>query len=224
MAMIAANLRLTGLALSASLLVACATPARVADEPLPPQRMPAPPTGGAAFQAATAMTLFDDVKARRVGDTLVIRLAERTQASKSAKTGASKSSTVDTGNPVLLGDTVTWNGDPILTNRWSTTQDFTGEGSSTQSNRLDGNVTVTVMEVYPNGNMRIQGEKWLTLNQGEEFVRVSGIVRPTDILPDNSVPSFKVADARIAYSGKGTLNDSNRPGILTRAFLKFWPL
>jgi flagellar L-ring protein precursor FlgH len=83
---------------------------------------------------------------------------------------------------------------------------------------------VTVTEVLPNGNLRVAGEKWLTLNQGEEFIRVEGIVRPTDIATDNSVSSLEVADARITYNGKGPLNDANRPGVLTRLFLKFWPL
>ena len=83
---------------------------------------------------------------------------------------------------------------------------------------------MTVAEVYPNGNLLVRGEKWLTLNQGEEFVQISGIVRPVDIAPDNSVPSFKVADARITYSGTGTLADSNRPGLLARFFMKLWPL
>ena len=152
------------------------------------------------------------MKARRVGDTVTIRLAERTQASKSASTDAKKDSTIDTGFPILLGGTVTLNGDEILNNEWETTQEFEGEGNSSQSNRLDGNITVTVAEVYPNGNLLVRGEKWLTLNQGEEFVQISGIVRPVDIGADNSVPSFKVADARITYSGKGTLADANQPG------------
>ena len=78
--------------------------------------------------------------------------------------------------------------------------------------------------VFPNGNLLVRGEKWLTLNQGQEFVQISGIVRPVDIGPDNSIPSFKVADARITYSGTGALADSNRPGLLTRFFLKLWPL
>ena len=115
-------------------------------------------------------------------------------------------------------------GDEILNNEWETNQEFGGKGNSSQSNRLEGNITVTVAEVYPNGNLFVRGEKWLTLNQGEEFVQISGIVRPVDISADNSVPSFKVADARITYSGKGTLADANQPGLLARIFMKFWPL
>ncbi|WKZ13496.1 MAG: flagellar basal body L-ring protein FlgH [Gammaproteobacteria bacterium] len=191
---------------------------------MPSEPTPPPAGSGAIYRPTTSIALFEDVKARRVGDTLTIKLAERTQASKSASTDATKETSTDTGSPVLLGDTVTRNGDNILNNQWETTQDFEGRGSSSQSNRLDGNITVTVADVLPNGNLVVRGEKWLTLNQGEEYVQISGIVRPTDIGPDNSVPSFKVADARITYSGTGFLNDANRPGLLARFFMKLWPM
>src|SRR5690606_39021158 len=140
------------------------------------------------------------------------------------KTDAGRESSLSTGNPLLLGKTVTHDGRPILNNEWNTRQDFSGEGSSSQSNRLDGDITVTVAHVYSNGNLLVQGEKWMTLNQGEEYIRISGIVRPTDIGPGNSVPSYKVADARIAYSGNGAINDANRPGFLSRFFLQRWPM
>jgi flagellar L-ring protein precursor FlgH len=191
---------------------------------LPPQPVPPSTTGGALYQPATAMTLFDDVKARRIGDTITILLSERMQASKSASTDATKESTVDTGSPVILGDTITRNGEDILNNEWETSQEFAGKGSSSQSNRLDGSITVTVADVLPNGNLVVRGEKWLTLNQGEEFVQIAGIVRPTDIAPDNSVPSFKVADARITYGGNGVIPDANRAGLVSRFFMKLWPL
>jgi flagellar L-ring protein precursor FlgH len=191
---------------------------------LPPAQVPPPITSGTIYQPGLELSLFADVKARRVGDTVTIRLAERTQASKSASTDASKDSSLDTGFPIIGGGPITLNGDEILNNEWQTTQEFEGAGNSSQSNRLEGNITVTVAEVYPNGNLFVRGEKWLTLNQGEEFVQISGIIRPVDINADNSVPSFKVADARITYSGKGTLADSNQPGLLARLFMKFWPL
>ena len=189
-----------------------------------PTYAPALPTSGAIYQPARGLTLFDDVTARRVGDTVTIVLAERTQASKSASTDAQKDSSIDTGIPLLGGGTVTLNGDEILSNEWETKQDFGGKGSSSQSNQLNGSITVTVAEVYPNGNLLVRGEKWLTLNQGEEFVQISGIIRPSDIERNNSVPSFKVADARITYSGAGAIADANRPGFLARFFMKLWPL
>ena len=190
----------------------------------PPSYAPPAASSGTIYQPGLELALFSDVKARRIGDTVTIRLAERTQASKSASTGATKDSSIDTGFPTLLGGPVTKNGDQILNNEWETTQEFQGQGNSSQSNRLEGDITVTVADVYPNGNLYVRGEKWLTLNQGEEYVQIAGIVRPVDIGSDNSVPSYKVADARITYSGKGTLADSNRPGLLARFFMKLWPL
>src|SRR5690606_38111833 len=111
----------------------------------------------------------------------------------------------------------------VLSNDWETSQEFAGQGNSSQSNRLDGSITVTVTQVLPNGNLRVEGEKWLALNQGEELIHLAGIVRPADIGPDNSVSSLKVADARISYRGKGVLADANSPGLLTRFFMKLWP-
>jgi flagellar L-ring protein precursor FlgH len=191
---------------------------------LPPQPVAQPPANGTGYQANTALSLFDDVKARRIGDTVTIVLNERTQASKSASTDASKDSAFDSGTPIFLGDAVTRNGDDVLNNSWETEQSFEGEGSSSQSNRLDGSITVTVADVFPNGNLLVRGEKWLTLNQGEEYVQIQGIVRPADIGTDNRVPSFKVADARITYSGNGAIADANKPGFLSRFFMKIWPL
>jgi len=193
--------------------------------PAAPQQTVMPePQDGSLYQASTALTLFDDFKARRVGDTLTVQFAERMQASKSAKTDAKKDSTLSTGTPSLLGKAVTRNGRNLLSNEFTTAQEFGGEGSSSQSNSLNGSMTVTVAEVYPNGNLLIRGEKWLTLNQGQEFVQVSGIVRPADIGPSNTISSLKIADARITYSGSGAVADSNAPGFLTRIFMKLWPL
>lgn len=195
-----------------------------------PPAPPAPPvetvTGvdGGLYVDDRNLILFNDVKARRVGDTITIMLNESMQASKSASTAASKDTSVDTGAPVLFGTTVTRNGEAILNNNWETEQAFSGSGSSSQSNKLDGSITVTVAEVYPNGNLYVRGEKWLTLNQGKEYVQVTGIIRPADISTDNSVPSYKVADARITYSGTGTVADSNRPGVISRLFMKLWPM
>ncbi|MEL7375069.1 MAG: flagellar basal body L-ring protein FlgH, partial [Pseudomonadota bacterium] len=96
------------------------------------------------------------------------------------------------------------------------------EGASSQSNRLDGDITVTVVKRLANGNLVIRGEKWVTLNQGDEFIRLSGIIRPYDIAPDNSVPSGRVADARITYSSKGVLAAANKMGLLQRFAQSIW--
>ncbi|HKK03898.1 MAG TPA: flagellar basal body L-ring protein FlgH, partial [Gammaproteobacteria bacterium] len=101
---------------------------------------------------------------------------------------------------------------------------FDGEGDAAQSNQLEGSITVTVSEVLPNGNLVIQGEKWVKINQGQEYIRLRGIVRPVDIGPDNTVLSTQVADAQLAYGGTGVVAQSNSPGWLTRFFNSpLWP-
>jgi len=190
----------------------------------PPQPAMETVTNGTIYQASTANSLFVDVKARRIGDTITVLLNERTQASKSASTDASKESDFDSGSPTLFGNTPKINGEQVFENQWEVEQGFSGSGSSSQSNRLDGSITVTVHSVLPNGNLQVRGEKWLTLNQGEEYVQISGIIRPADVGTDNTVPSFKVADARITYSGNGVMADANSPGLFSRIFMKFFPL
>jgi flagellar L-ring protein precursor FlgH len=182
---------------------------------LPP---PTPRTEGAIYQAGQQMELFADLKARRVGDVLTIRLTESTAASKSAVTKTAKTTGVANTGPTIFGKTFTAGGIPIGTTTLNGADSFDGEGSSTQGNSLAGSLTVTVMEVQPNGNLVIQGDKTLKLNQGDEFVHVSGVVRRADIATDNTVTSDKVADAHISYSGRGVIDSSNRMGWLARFF------
>lgn len=188
-------------------------------EPPPPvQPVAEPATSGAIYRAGGEVRLFEDLKASRVGDILTVRLVERTNATKNANTSTSKSSEASLGNPVVFGRPVTRNGVPILEGGLSGEQSFDGAGASSQSNSLQGDITVTVVERYPNGNLRIRGEKWVTLNQGKEFIRLDGVVRPYDIAPDNSILSNKVADAQITYSSKGVLAAANRMGPISRFF------
>lgn len=175
-------------------------------------------TPGAIFQAGRGMSLFVDHRAMQVGDIVTVNLEERTDASKQSTTTTNKENDLSVPGATLLGGPVTAGGKAFLENAFGSEQSFKGAGSSSQSNRLSGSITVTVAEVLPNGTLRVQGEKWVTLNQGEEFIRLTGLIRPVDIAPDNSVPSWKVADARIAYSGKGALNDANAMGWLGRLF------
>ncbi|MCE7616813.1 flagellar basal body L-ring protein FlgH, partial [Vibrio fluvialis] len=97
-----------------------------------------------------------------------------------------------------------------------------GSASSSQGNKLEGAITVTVSEVLPNGVIRIRGEKWIRLNQGDEFIRLTGIVRVDDISRNNQVSSQRIGDARITYSGRGALADSNASGWLTQFFNSPW--
>jgi flagellar L-ring protein FlgH len=182
---------------------------------LPP---PTPRTEGAIYQSGQQIELFADLKARRVGDVLTIRLTEATNASKSAVTKTTKTTGVNNTGPTVLGRTITTGGVPIFTTTLAGADSFDGEGSSTQGNSLAGSLTVTVMEVQLNGNLVVQGDKTLKLNQGDEFVHVSGVVRVADIQADNTVTSDRVSDAHISYSGKGVIDSSNRMGWLARFF------
>jgi flagellar L-ring protein precursor FlgH len=179
---------------------------------------PPPPAPGTIYNPAGSFDLFMDLRARAVGDILTIMLVERTDASKESSTSTARGSSVDTGFPVFAGRPITSGGTPILNNELSSDTSFDGQADSSQRNRLDGSITVTVAERLPNGNLLVRGEKLITINQGEEFIRLEGIIRPVDIGPENTVPSTKVADAAITYSGRGTLQATNRPGWLTRFF------
>jgi len=208
--------------LAAAALGACSMMHPHADKPeavtpraLPP---PAPRTDGAIYQAGQEMALFADLKARRVGDVLTIVLNESTNASKSAVTKTTKSSATADSATTILGRSITHKGVPILDTTLSGSNTFDGEGSSTQGNSLVGSITVTVVDVQNNGNLVVQGDKTLKLNQGDEFIRISGVVRPADVATNNTVTSDKVADARISYSGRGVIDSSNRMGWLTRFF------
>jgi flagellar L-ring protein precursor FlgH len=182
------------------------------------------PSNGAIYQTGYGVALFEDQRARRVGDILTVKLIEKTDASKQASTSATKDQDIDTEISVLLGGSLTRNGRGILDNSVTNERDFEGEGESSQSNRLSGSITVTVSQVLANGNLVVRGEKLLTLNQGDEFVQFSGIVRSADIQPDNTVLSTKVANTQIAYSGRGAVADSNKMGWLSRFFNSvLWP-
>lgn len=210
-------------------LQGCATidpPARnVAYAPtMPAAPLPAQENNGAIFQAVNGIALFEDVRAHRVGDILTVQLVERTAASKQAATTTKKEQDINLGVNTLLGGPVSYNGVDPLSASVSANRDFSGDGASSQSNTLTGNITVTVAQVLPNGNMIVRGEKVLTINQGDEFIRISGIVRPVDVSPENTVLSTKIADAEIIYGGRGTLADSNRKGWLARFFDgPLWP-
>lgn len=178
-----------------------------------------PASNGSIYQEGRMVGLFTDIRAARVGDIVTIVLEEKMNASKKATTSTSKSGSASMSVPVLMGDAATGKSFPMFGANLDSAQDFSGDGSSSQSNNLNGTVTATVTRVLPNGNMVIEGEKWLTLNQGQEYIRLSGVIRPSDVMPDNSVMSTLIADARIEYAGKGMVADSNKAGWLSRFFM-----
>jgi flagellar L-ring protein FlgH len=206
-------------AVAALILSGCAshvplnTPA-VEDEALALPKAQAPRAGisGGVFSAET-VSLTSDARAFRVGDVVTVLLQETTQASKKAGTSFSKGSSASVAPIGLLGKTFGRTGVSASADR-----SFQGDSTSTQQNALTGAVTVIVQEVLPNGLLRVAGEKRLQLNQGEEFLRVKGYLRAADIDNENQVSSQSIANARIAYSGQGSLADANTPGWLTRFF------
>ncbi|MDH5189956.1 MAG: flagellar basal body L-ring protein FlgH [Gammaproteobacteria bacterium] len=186
-------------------------------------------SNGAIYQAGYDIRLYEDPRARRVGDIITIILTEQTDASKSATTSLEKDTNNTITNPTILGSTPSFNVPgvlPLESNRnnnlgtsLGSAHDFEGEGKSAQSNSLTGNISVTVVEVLPNGNLVIRGEKIISLNQGDEYVRVAGIVRAQDVTSKNTVLSTQIADAHISYGGNGMVADSNKLGWLARFFV-----
>ena len=222
--------RLSLLAVSVSFLSACALNHDVEEEdPFFAPVMPEVPTEevvatGSLYQTGWSNGLYSDTKARRVGDIITVILMENTQASKTAKT-ETKKETDATLEPLvgLNGLAPTIDGNTLQLGIESDAN-FKGDAKSNQSNSLSGEISVHVLRVLPNGNLIIRGEKWLTLNTGQEFIRLTGIVRASDITSENTVNSTRVANARISYSGKGSLAESNEAGWLSRFFMSsVWP-
>jgi flagellar L-ring protein precursor FlgH len=183
----------------------------------PPNIMLPPATAGAIYRSGNELALFQDQRARNPGDLITIQLMENTNATSSSATKTSKKSDMDMSVGSLFGSK---GGkiNSILNGNASSGRTFDGSGDSSQSNKLEGNLTVTVAARLANGNLLVRGEKWIQLNQGNEYVQIQGIVRPADIAPDNSIPSSRVADARIAYGGRGSVANSNVMGWLSKFF------
>lgn len=197
------------------LLAGCASRAPVVQEddaPVPVARTSARGVSGGVF-SNDALSLTSDARAYRVGDVVTVILQETTQASKRAGTSFSKESSVGVTPLGVLGKTFARTGVDVAAERG-----FSGDSTSTQQNALSGALSVIVQEVLPNGLLRVAGEKNMTLNQGEEFVRLKGYVRAADVDADNRVSSLRVANARIAYSAKGVLADANSAGWLMKFF------
>jgi len=202
------------------LLAGCESPALLVHKDdaayAPPEDFAMPPVqvqGGGLYNGNYNWSLTQDRRAYRVGDILTVKLDESTQASKQARTNFGKKNDVSIGVPEAFGHSVDKLSGSIDANR-----NFNGNATSQQQNSLRGAITVAVYKVLPNGVLAVRGEKWLTLNQGDEYMRVTGLVRADDIERDNSVSSQRIANARISYAGRGALSDANSAGWLTRFF------
>lgn len=211
-----ALLGLTAALGSLLLLAGCET---LAPEPRvsleePPVAMPVVRRGqsGGVFSPEQSSTLTADSRAIRAGDVLTVVLQETTQANRRSGTTQGKNSSAAIASPMLLNQTIKGQ---IGTDAQ---RSFDASNTATQQNTLQGAITVVVHEVLPNGLLHIRGEKSLTLNNGEEFVRVSGYARVADIDTDNRLSSQRIANSRITYSGRGALGDTQQPGWLMRFF------
>lgn len=172
---------------------------------------------GSIYQVSRNYNFYGDTVALNVGDVLTVTLQESTRASKNADTRIIKDNEIKLPEPNILGKSNFGIGTSLNNER-----DFKTRADADQSNSLAGSITVSVTEVLPNGVLRIRGEKWLSLTNGEEYIRLTGLVRPRDIQPDNSVASNRIADARIAYGGTGDFDQANQMGWLARFFNSEW--
>jgi len=213
------------------LTAGCAgTPRRGQDMPFAHYKTAAPPprvANGAIYQAGYSTGLFEDVRARHVGDILTVILSEETKASKQASTELSKDNSASVDNPTLFGlplslSSLTGGNLKSLESKLSSNKAFTGDGKSDQSNKLTGSIQVVVVEELPNRVLKIAGQKEISINQGDEYVRITGIVRLQDIRTDNSIPSTQVANAVITYGGEGVVADANDMGWLGKIFNSKW--
>jgi flagellar L-ring protein precursor FlgH len=179
-------------------------------------------TSGSIYQAGYDMRLFEDHTAKRVGDILTITLQEDTQAQKADDLNTKKDTTMSASVPSMFGIAASTLTGQSPKTELASTKEYKGAGSAGQSNSLTGNISVTVVDVLPNGNLSVRGEKRVTLNQGDEFIRLAGIVRPVDITSANIVTSDKVADVTIMYVGEGAMADASKMGWLARIFQSAW--
>jgi flagellar L-ring protein FlgH len=185
---------------------------------LPIDNPPPPKRGGTIYQRGHNIRLYDDRIAHRIGDVLTIRLEEATQGEYQARTRTEKRAKLDYPLPIMFGKPV-----PSLVVNTDTQQSFDGNGRSDQSNRLRGTITVTVTRVLSNENLIVQGESWVSINQGQEYIQLTGIVRPEDILPNNTISSQRIAGAQITYGARGQAGYASRGGLMTKIFNQFFP-
>jgi len=159
--------------------------------------------------------LFEDRRARQVGDTLTVSIDESTSASKAGGNKAERKSVLDQSVTAATSGKLGKLGQAGLT--FGSTSSFDGKGAASENNSFVGAMSVTVLDVLANGNLIVAGEKQVAIGDSEEFIRFSGVVNPTMMI-GNSVRSTQVADARLEYRSRGTIDDAMRPGWFSRAF------
>lgn len=192
-----------------------------------PVQIPDPPVrvaDGSIYQRRRGIRpLFEDSRPRMIGDILTIVLNEEVSATKNSRSSASRGGSA---NLDMIALPSTLDGISELREAGFDIEggnDFAGSGDSRASNSFTGTITVTVVDVMPNGNLRVHGEKQIAINQGIEYIRFSGVIDPFRITSENTVSSTSVADARIEYVGDGYINEAQTMGWLQRFFLNISP-
>lgn len=187
----------------------------------PPLRNEALAANGSIWQAGQSRPLFEDRRARYVGDTITVRIVENTNATTKSSNQVAKTGSVAASVNALSGlpgkSLLGMNLDANSANT------FSGSGEASGNNVFTGNITVTVIDVLPNGNLLVSGEKQVAVGQEQEYVRISGVINPSFIDTMNTVQSSAVADARIEYKSSGQISESQVMGWLARFFLNVLP-
>lgn len=211
--------------LASFLLAACTSvPPTNVHQPMtarPEVRQVAPLANGAIFQAANSRPLFEDRRARFVGDTITIKITENTSASKKASNKLDRSGSQSASISAFTGLPVS--GLSGLQMAGESTTNFSGKGEAANNAVFSGNLTVTVIDVLPNGNLLVSGEKQIAIGEEQEFIRISGVVNPAFVDFSNTVDSAKIADARIEYKSSGQVAEGQIMGWLARFFLSVLP-
>jgi flagellar L-ring protein precursor FlgH len=203
------------------------------------EEIPTPPTGSIWPGENAKNSLFTDNKARHVNDIVTIVIDESSSGSNSANTTTGRDATTLAGVTALLGldrklarsnkdltdgeDVYSAGLLPSIKVGGTSKNSLTGKGATTRGSELQARITAKVIEVLPNGNLQIEGRRQLAVNAEDQYIIISGTVRPDDITSDNVVSSQYIADARIVYTGKGVVDDKMRPGWLTRVVDWVWP-
>ena len=194
---------------------------------------------GSLWQARSSLNgMFMDVKARKIGDIVTVKIDESAKASNQASTETERSSGLEAGIQKLFGVEDWWQdevlsdvddslpkinpfGDPSV--KGSLKSDFTGEGATTRSGNLSAFITCRVVDVMPNGNLKIVGTREVMVNHENQLIILSGVIRPREISDENIILSTFISDAKIAYSGSGVVDDRQRPGWLADWLNNVWP-
>lgn len=224
-----AKMKAAALGLPLLLLAACAHQSAEVQTPTFDEQIPAPQASyasGSLWQASST-GLAEDMKARRRGDIITVLISENASASKKASTGTSRGSSISAGMPKLLGLETTG-----VVKNWadlaqllsaSYGSKFDGSGSTSREETLQATLSAKVVDVIPNGNLLIEGRRNVKVNNEDQIIVLTGTVRGRDVSADNTVSSALVADAKIAYSGKGIISDRQKPGWLLNVLDKVWP-